>query len=219
MSCTEITVIVALGMFLSPLISQSKIVHTLSDQQDIILYKDYKNDHRYYYQPFNLRLATNQSGPEFSYLTYNTTGDSEKPNAVIVHMLLTWGLDRDQNIEVEQWIKTQLDSQSILVGSIPVTHSNKGHLEIVGPSELSGILSRSLTSGSTAPLIPGSKMALSFNVKNKEFDKLEKALDDSDEIKRILFRIYLKTLNGLIQGAVNEIILEVTFYDLLKDVL
>ncbi|HEY4654319.1 MAG TPA: hypothetical protein VIH22_07385 [Cyclobacteriaceae bacterium] len=165
--------------------SENKVGITLSDGTQVIAYgrantassSSYaKFSNEYYYLPTNLRLSEKEDGtPEFIFVKY-TTEENEAAGGVqgaLMHFLMEWGLNPDQEKELQQQISAKLGD----LKSVNPRYAEVKNPKVLGPvtlkSDVEGetfrIVSGTLTNekftpnmvtSGKAPLLPGSKMAV-----------------------------------------------------------
>jgi hypothetical protein len=145
---------------------KSKTEVILSDNTHLILYKAYSSGQDaniYYYLPVNLHVSFNGNKPEISLLLYN---DNENKGGIL-HFLLSWGLTRLQEEEARNLLNKKLNDTTMIAGSV-LADAAPVSFKITSDDGIAGILRGALTQNSQVPLIPGSKLAASFKLSDKE---------------------------------------------------
>jgi len=144
------------------------------------------DNHRpeYYYLPNNLRVSTNQQAqPELLFMAWNI-GHNTQETQGILHWILTWGLDADQEAEVEHLLKSQVDSTAVLMGSIlvqPIIQDFK----IAGTNDtMIQLLIKNMTSGGTIPTSSGGKSAAAFKFSGPDALAVLAAYRDTNKWKQ-----------------------------------
>ena len=129
-----------------------------------------ENPNAYLYLPSTGRLATKENGdPEFSMIRYvdNSASDSsnqtitQASGGAVLHFLITYETPEDQVSEAERLLRTELDNEDVhLKGPVIFT---KGRYHLIS-SILNGEGERQprLLAGGSAPVLEGSRLALSF---------------------------------------------------------
>jgi hypothetical protein len=123
----------------------------------------------YYYLPVGLRLSRmkNSNVPQISLLTWK---DDETSNVSggILHLLLEWGLNAQEENEVKHALRLKRDTTAVLIGPAMVFVSSG--LAVSGKDHLAFLLRKCLTSESATAAMPGSAMAMSFRFSENEID-------------------------------------------------
>jgi hypothetical protein len=165
--------------------SENKVGITLSDGTQVIAYgrantassSSYgKFSNEYYYLPTNLRLAEKEDGtPEFIFVKYTTEENAAAGGVqgALMHFLMEWGLNPNQEKELQQQINAKLGD----LKSVNQRYGEVKNPKVLGPvtlkSDVEGetfrIVSGTLTNekftpnmvtSGKAPLLPGAKMAV-----------------------------------------------------------
>jgi len=156
-----------------------------------------ENQHNYYYMPLGLRLSTKTDGtPEFSFMTY-AEEEGQAPSGAILHMLLVWGLKPGQDVEIQNWLRTEVDSLAILRGVIGVEQPSDGHsFRITGEGPIADLLRNRLSTPPVAPVLPGTKLALSYRFGAEETALFEEALKNAAQLKAVTFELIFTFRGG-----------------------
>lgn len=142
--------------------------------------------HTYYYLPANLRLSTRTDKTnEFSFMTYDTKGIGQ-PDGAILHMLFVWGLMPKQEKEIQSMLQSSIDSLAVLAGAVNVEVPMEGpSVSILGDSPLAKLLRTKWSREPVAPVIPGTKIALSYKLEGSEVQLFQDALDHPEKLDSI----------------------------------
>lgn len=155
----------------------SKLSFTLSDKTEVTLFAnfyDHEDYRAYYYLPVNLRIALrDDSIPEFSFMSFRQA-EGEDISGGLLHWLLTWGLTKEQQEEIQEQLYATTDSSAILMGAVAVEASES--FQITSDEPIADILRNSLTSKGNIPLNPGGKLAASFLFSGEDAVKVEEAI-------------------------------------------
>ncbi len=176
----------------------------------------------FYYRPNYLRFSTKKdSTPEFSLLTYRETDEGEISGGIL-HWLITWGLTPRQEAEIQRLLREQVDSNSVLMGAIPVepAEANSSFEIISKNNDVADILRRSLNSKGAAPTFPGGKLAASFHFSAADAQVVEKAFQDSSKLEGI--EIQLQYTCRLFQNGgevIWKLIISRSLDDMMRDIL
>ncbi len=177
---------------------------TLSDKTKVKLCRQ-SNDRSsslYYYLPVNFRISEKKGQSEFSFLTYRK--DSLAPiTGGIMHMLMEWGLNKNQLEEAREQLRLQLDSTAILAGSVFLSQdSAHPSVEIISKNSLGEVLMRSIKNSARTPLQSGAKLATSFSFSAEDAKVMAEALEKPKKLKDIVFRIYFTANDYRFRGCV-----------------
>ena len=168
---------------------------TLSDGMgtEVLVFAAKPNDRGklpFYYLPTNLRVSVQDTTPEFSFMPF---GEGEEISGGLMHCLLKWGLGRTELKELRHLLRTQVDSNAVLYGSVTVEQFDEGpDFELSSNTELGEILNKSLTNKSQVPLNAGGKLALSFLFSAKDAQTIAEQINDPEKLKEESICIYLK---------------------------
>ncbi|MBK8556250.1 MAG: hypothetical protein IPL65_11010 [Lewinellaceae bacterium] len=152
----------------------------------------------YYYMPVNMRISTVSGFPEFSFLAFRE--DSLAPlSGGVLHLLLVWGLDKEQTLEAESLLIQKTDSSAFLAGSLFMNQDDDHPMtEIDADSnELAELLRNSLKSAARTPLNAGSKTAMSFQFDAAGAEQIEKALATPGAFKGVKLKMYFSLDNHM----------------------
>jgi len=133
--------------------------------------------HEYRYLPANLTIARRRDGPlEFSFLPYKRDEGGEIEGG-IMHLLLRWGLSEKQEAELQEVLRSKVDSLGTVAGAASVRPRQEGtSLEITSRGAIGSILNRALASAGHVPAVPGSKLAMSFRFDSHDAVRMSEAL-------------------------------------------
>ena len=162
--------------------------------------------HTFYYLPVNLRLSTGVDGvPEFNFMTYRTSDGSEIAGAIF-NFLLVWGLTSKQEKETEMNIRATRDSLAVLAGvvSLELPVDSPSFL-VYGDSELAQILRSRWSREPVAPVLPNTKIALSYRLTADEAKVVQEAIDKPALLKDVGFQLNFKIRGGNKAYAYNLI--------------
>lgn len=129
----------------------------------------------FYYVPAALRLSRKADRtPEISLVTWND--DLDQVTGGILHFLVRWGLEAEEELELLARIREDHDSLAVIMGPASVT--TPGRAVFGGDDALATILKTCLTSSSGAATTPGSAMAFSFRFGRDEIKRFLESLSD-----------------------------------------
>ncbi len=168
----------------------------------------------FYYIPADFYLSEKKEIPEFSFLEYQDEANSRS----VLHLLLTWGLSKQETEHLERLLVEQVDSNAFVAGGAFLEHG-KPAFEILGENELANILRQSLKGGSMPPTTAGGKMALAFHLDTEGTRLFQEALAQRKKLKQIQFqwRFFYQVLDKY--GRRNqELILTKNLYTLLQNI-
>jgi len=114
----------------------------------------------YYYLPNQLRVSNNlENQPELLFMAWGIGSGSDQ---ALMHWILTWGLNAEQEEGLQKKLVSQIDSTGILMGSVQVQPAVQ-EIKIVGQNDtMIQLLLKNLTGGGTIPNSPGGKSASAF---------------------------------------------------------
>jgi hypothetical protein len=168
----------------------------------------------YYYLPTNLRVSTNEEKqPEFMLMSYQRDGRDE----VIMHWLLTWGLDSLQQRRIDSLVLMKIDSSARVLGSLMMDTDTKIVFEQgkKGNSKLVTVLQRSITSGGAIPNLAGGKSATAFRCIGEDAILLSDVLKDETKAKDIFitmgfnYKVFIKKREGFNIAESRRIVLKI----------
>lgn len=151
-------------------------------------YSDNPDFHPFYYLPVNMRVAEKNGMPEFSFITYRKDSLSEIEGGLL-HFLLTWGLNSEQESLLDSLFKAQGDSLATLMGSIMVKPES---FEISTEKPIAKILKNTLTNAAKVPSFAGGKMALSFRLDGEQAKAIFKAIKSPKTVNDISLKFLFK---------------------------
>ena len=134
-------------------------------------------EHRYRYLPARLSLSRRRDSiPEFSFLPYRQN-DTSAIDGAVMHLLLRWGLSREQEEELQQLIRNEFDTIGVVDGALTVRPAREEKSwEITSTGALGTILNRGVSSAGHIPVTPGSKFAVSFRFDGQDATLMAEAL-------------------------------------------
>ncbi len=133
---------------------------------DLVLYPGLKQDkNSYYYVVNKIRLGTHETGaPQFSFLRWvdNETGDETGPGGGgIVHALVELSVTKDQLREANTAIR-KVNPEGIVAGPVVFSAGKFALVSSAAPEDGSNEFTRQLVGVGKAPLLDGSKAAVSI---------------------------------------------------------
>jgi hypothetical protein len=158
---------------------------------------DMDGAHTYYYLPANLRLSSRPDlTPEFSFMTYNT-GSQEELAGAILHFLLVWGLTPNQQKDVEMILRSSLDSLAIVAGAVSLEAPlNSKSFTFEGNTELAHILQTQWSEEPVAPVLPGTKIAVSYKLDKEEARLFKESLESPSAFDKIQVALNFQIRGG-----------------------
>ena len=170
----------------------------------------------FYYVPTALRLSRKADRtPEISLVTWND--DLEQVAGGILHFLIRWGLEAEEEVELLARIREDHDSLAVVMGPASVTTAARAAFS--GDDSLAEVLQACLTSSSGAATTPGSAMAFSFRFGKDEIKRFLESLSDLSRTTsslRITYAYILTRTSG--QRVDRETTLSLPLSDILKHV-
>ncbi len=160
---------------------QNKVTIPLNDGTTVTLYGKAQsmNDDftgEYYYLPANLRLSKKTDGtPEFLFLKYTTEerADAGGVQGALMHFLMEWGLTPDQEkelqtklaLKIKDLAKSSPKFKKILtpkvMGPATLRSDTEESFRLISGTLTSDKFTPNLVTTGRAPLMPGSKIAIS----------------------------------------------------------
>jgi len=208
----KISAVLLLLISVSALLSQrlnidTKISFTLQDKTEVTLYAAHEFQGEslfYYYLPVNLRISVrNESTPEFSFLTYKEE-EGKEISGGILHWLLKWGLTAEQENEVQRLLKSEIDSNLVMMGAAAVSQlENDSCFQILSDNPVASVLRRSMKSVGSTPLLPGGKLAVSFMFNAEDARTIKQAFENTDELEGIKIVLNFKLPEMYGSGKIN----------------
>lgn len=155
--------------FAQNLDDESRTEVTISNGTQVVLYREHQAEESniYYYLPVNMHLSVRDGKPEISFLLFDEDGN----HGAILHLLLTWGLSEPESREANDLLNLQLKDTAIVAGPVFVDDAPVSFI-ITGKDTVVSIMNRSPFQHSPAPVIAGSKMAVSFRFSAEDSDYL-----------------------------------------------
>lgn len=180
--------------------------------------------HTYYYLPSNLRLSVrSDKTPEFNFMTYKAEGSGEISGAIL-HFLLVWGLTPDQEKEVEALIRSTLDTNAILAGvvSLEIPQGINSFM-INGSTKVAQLLRSRLRSEPVAPVIPSTKIAMSYKLTGEEALMFQEAMTTPSHLDSVQIELNFQFRGGFRSYWYNQFktdiyTLKASLLDILKPV-
>ena len=192
--------------------SNHHLALTLSDGLKIDLYKA-RGTEAYYYIPTHLRVSQREETPEFSFLAFDEEGDGVNDGA-IMHLLLTWGLDKEQEKEAVDLLKEEKGEGAMIWGAAQV-QALKGEawkLYHNKDKATTALLSSGQKSSPQLPVYAGGKWATSFRWDAKDYKKMEDLLKDEKELKQVCLELNYQIR---FQHGMESIQLKKSLYELI----
>ncbi len=152
-----------------------KLTCTLPSKVAVALFPTSQNNHEYYCLPTNLRVSYKEtSTPEFLFMAWKNEGSTQIDGGIL-HWLLTWGLIKNEEKFVRDFLIAKVDSNAVLKGVLTFTAPSK--YQFLGKNtELIALLQRSLSSGGIIPSEPSGKSASSFRFSAEDARTIEKLI-------------------------------------------
>ena len=149
-----------------------------------------EGQHTWYYLPTAFRLSVREEAtPEFSFLIFSTE-EGEEASGAILNFLLVWGLNAAQEAATSSWIQENVDSKAVLMGPISLEiPENEQSFNVIGKGELADLLRNRMNRPAVAPVISGTKVALSYRLNAEETTLFEAALKKPEYFKVIFFEL------------------------------
>ena len=143
---------------------------------DLWVFPSVNNPNHFYYLPNEAGFGKTKEGlPEFSMMRYVTLNkDSENTNApitnadggAILHFLVRYGTTKNQRNRAEQSLRNRLKNEAIIIKG-PVIF-DEANLVLVSSIIKHGQRDQSIVTVSSAPVLEGAKLAMSFRLEPKE---------------------------------------------------
>jgi len=205
----SILVLLKAGLFAQILDVNERLSLKLSDGQMLELYKA-RNSAAYYYLPANLRLSEVDGKPEFSFLSYDEDGDG-KAEGAIMHLLLSWGLEKEQEAEAIELLKEAKGEQAMIWGAVSIQASGEPAWNFYHSKDkkITELLWEELKAAPQTPVFPGAKWAASFSWDAEGSERMQELLKDEEELKQIFLE-----MNFQIKGL-GDVQLKTSFYQLI----
>lgn len=158
-----------------------KLTCTLPSKVTVALFPNLQNSHEYYYLPTNLRISFKEaSTPEFLFMAWKNEGSTQIDGGIL-HWLLTWGLTKNDEKFVRDFLIAKVDSNAVLKGVLTFTAPNK--YQFLGKNtELIALLQRSLSSGGIIPSEPSGKSASSFRFSTEDARTIEQLIHTPEKV-------------------------------------
>ncbi len=173
----------------------AKIECTLPDGEVLQLFPSSSAPSGYYCLPSHLRLSVNEDKqPEFLLMLWANEGEATVSHG-IMHWLITWGLDKEQENFVRNYITTVVDSTANLLGTLSVNAPEK-YLIKGENTELVTLLNKAVQTGGSIPTTPGGKSATSFKIEGENAVLLQKIYKNKDKWKGVWIEMPFFDLNG-----------------------
>ncbi|MEM9687494.1 MAG: hypothetical protein AAF934_11320, partial [Bacteroidota bacterium] len=158
---------------------------TLSDSLKLILFKEVSGN-QIFFVPTTLQLSRANGKPEYSYQEY-TNPDSTSPDGAIFHILLHWGLTKQQRKELLIRAKELYGDKALLGGALQL--ESIADLRISNKSRIGKILNTSLQSKGHPPTTSGGKIALSFHIGKNDVQFISEAFKKPTKMVETSFRL------------------------------
>lgn len=162
----------------------------LSENTQVYIYQEIGNKYAYYYLPVEIQLSKKKGKPTYSYLEYG----KGTPNGAIFHCLFTWGLEKKQLRQLQQYVQKKYGEQAQVLGGVHLEKVNN-QLIISDTKPLGNILKNSLKSKGTPPTMSGNQMAVSFKLSREDAKQVKEAIKNPTRFKGVYFELnyYLTT--------------------------
>jgi hypothetical protein len=134
----------------------------LGDSTVVQVFPTSQCEHCFRYVPFGLRVPKNEAKqPEASLLKISET-ENDPVTGGIMHVMLVWGLDARQEADLQERLRTGVDSLAVLLGAATVENPEDAKVSITGDDKVADLLRSAMKNRSGVANIPGVKMAVSF---------------------------------------------------------
>jgi hypothetical protein len=201
---------------------QNKVEVILKDGLKLIMYgralslnTGYSGE--YYYLPVNLKLGKKPDGtPEFLFVKYTTEERSDQggTQGAIMHFLMEWGLNADQEAEAQEKLKSKLKEMggeyaSIanpkIMGPVDVSSAENGSFRVISAT-LADDKTKTITSG-RAPTLPGAKVAVATKMDKNSAQLMAATLEKNRSIADLSLEMSFK-YNVLFPAVEGRIIMD-----------
>lgn len=199
---TYILMLIPLQSMCQTLVESSRVVVTSAKGEEVILFTSNDCDHCYFYLPSFLRISSQKGMPESSLVIWKDEEDSEVIGGIL-HFLVEWGLDQQEEKKVRNILRSTCDSLAVIVGPAMVYPSDNRNI-IEGKDKLSNTLLACLKNTPAVPTTPGAKMALSFHFKKNEIDDFLFYMDHPEKTTTNLsidYRYIVQSLSGQVRSV------------------
>jgi hypothetical protein len=191
----------------------SAIKIPIEGSNEVVLYAAHDCVHCYYYLPTDLKVTTKPGNtiPEISLTTWKND-ETSVTSGGILHFLAAWGLSAEREKTVKE-ILTKRDSLAVIIGPVQV---NGASAVIDGKDNLAEILNASLQNRPLAPTTPGSKMAFSFRLTERNIADFLYYTNHPEKTNSKLKTTYtyaVRTADG--QERINVVVLSLPFKKIL----
>ncbi|MCI4670723.1 MAG: hypothetical protein MRZ79_21490 [Bacteroidia bacterium] len=168
--------------------NENKVNVILSDGVNVTLYgaastlSDEKSK-EYYYMPTKLRLSKKADGtPMFLFLKYTTEDPrGDESNGAILHMLMEYGLTREQERELGNKLKRQVKG-AVLKGVVDVDPAEENSIQIVSATLNNKKRVRTLVHSGKAPKFPGNKIAVAAELDKNAAQLMDATFKETSSI-------------------------------------
>jgi hypothetical protein len=172
-----------------------KISCPLSKDEQVILFPSSETTHGYYCLPTQLRLSTNEDKqPEFLLMLWGGEDETTINNG-IMHWLVTWGLTKEQEKKVADFLIAKVDSNAVLLGTVQVSAPEK-YIFSGTNAPLIKLLQKALESGGSIPTTAGGKSASAFRFRGDDALEIQKKTKDSEKWRDVSIEMPFFDLNG-----------------------
>jgi hypothetical protein len=157
----------------------------LPDQTEVTVIRGLSDDAAtYYYLPSHLRISENEDHvPEFSFMTYKDDNGAEIKGSIL-HLLMYWGLTKQQEKHLQKQLSAR-DSTAIIAGPVSLeVPANGPSFTFFGDNAFTQLLKNKLPVVPVAPVIPGTKLALSYRFNASETKIVEDALSNYKKMEK-----------------------------------
>jgi hypothetical protein len=165
----------------------------LGDQTEVGVFMSDQCVHCYRYLPTGLRVPRNEAGQPEASLLKISENEGDPITGGIMHLMLVWGLNVKQELELQSALRETVDSMAVMLGAANVETTGDEKVSIRGDGPLGDALRAALKSSSSVANSAGGKMALSFRFDEGQvkvlLDCIEKICDNE-----VAFEIELRAL-------------------------
>ena len=162
----------------------------------------------YYYLPAGLRLSRRADGtPEFLFLKYTT--DSGGVQGGLIHFLMEWGLTQEQQRELGQLLARARPGAQLMGAAQVGVGGDNGSFRIISATLSNSTRTRSMVKSSTAPNLPGARVAVAADLDAAGAGLLDASFGRSRSISDVSLELAL-TYRTLVPAARGRIVMNWT---------
>ncbi len=200
--------------------ANTAIALKISNGNSVTVYKSRSSfdttSNEYYYLPTPLRISRNKNEElEFSFIEYKEKG---QVSGAILHVLITWGLTKNQLEEIQERLVEIKGKEVRLMGAVlpKAINPNSGFI-ISGTSNLVELLNKSITSIGKTPVFANTKIAASFQFNASGAIIIKEALaTNNTALKNTFFAIPYQLKYNTYNNHTKTIKLKTNLYELLN---